>query len=153
MAKSKLRFGIIGAGTPNQSIGGKELYHGVGEYHASAITEFAELVAIASRSESSARGLADKSEVKDIYTDYRELLERKDIDAVTIGTPSGTHGDIAIDATQDDITEATWTETVTNLGWAAHDIVLCRLSRPSASADNLSGDLNVLGFAVEVPRA
>ena len=98
MAKSKLRFGIIGAGTPNQSIGGKELYHGVGEYHASAITEFAELVAIASRSESSARGLADKFEVKDIYTDYRKLLERKDIDAVTIGTPSGTHGDIAIDA-------------------------------------------------------
>lgn len=98
MAKSKLRFGIIGAGTPNQSIGGKDLYHGVGEYHASAITEFAELVAIASRSEPSARGLADKFEVKDIYTDYRKLLERKDIDAVTIGTPSGTHGDIAIDA-------------------------------------------------------
>jgi predicted dehydrogenase len=98
MAKSTLRFGIIGAGTPNQSLGGKDLYHGVGEYHASAITEFAQLAAIASRSESSARVLADKFGVKDIYTDYRKLLERKDIDAVTIGTPSGTHGDIAIDA-------------------------------------------------------
>ena len=98
MAKSELRFGIIGAGTPNQSLGGKDLYHGIGEYHANAITEFAELVAIASRSESSARRLADKFEVKDIYTDYRKLLERKDIDAVTIGTPSGTHGDIAIEA-------------------------------------------------------
>ena len=98
MATSKLRFGIIGAGTPNQSLGGKDLYHGVGEYHASAIAELAQLVAIASRSESSARVLADKFGVKDIYTDYRMLLERKDIDAVTIGTPSGTHGDIAIDA-------------------------------------------------------
>lgn len=62
-------------------------------------------------------------------------------------------GDIAIDATQDDITEATWTETVTNLSWAAHDIVLCRLSRPNATANDLTGDLYVLGFAVEVPRA
>jgi UDP-N-acetyl-2-amino-2-deoxyglucuronate dehydrogenase len=98
MAKSKLRFGIIGAGTPNQHIGGKTPYHGVGEYHASAIAEFAELVAIASRSESSARFLANKFGVKDIYTDYRQLLNRKDIDVVTIGTPSGTHGDIAIEA-------------------------------------------------------
>lgn len=98
MRKSGLRFGIIGAGTPNQSLGGKDLYHGVGEYHASAITEFAQLVGIASRSESSARVLAEKYGVKNIYTDYRKLLERKDIDAVTIGTPSGTHGDIAIEA-------------------------------------------------------
>jgi len=46
MAKSELRFGIIGAGTPNQSLGGKDLYHGVGEYHASAITEFAQLAVL-----------------------------------------------------------------------------------------------------------
>jgi UDP-N-acetyl-2-amino-2-deoxyglucuronate dehydrogenase len=98
MAKSKLRFGIIGAGTPHQHIGGREPYHGVGEYHASAIAELAELVAICSRSEASARFLADKFGVKDIYTDYRRLLDRKDIDVVTIGTPSGTHGDIAIEA-------------------------------------------------------
>ena len=98
MAKSGLRFGIIGAGAPNQSLGGKDVYHGIGEYHASAITEFGRLVAIADRSESNARVLADKFGVKDIYTDYRRLLERKDIDGVTIGTPSGTHGDIAIDA-------------------------------------------------------
>jgi len=62
-------------------------------------------------------------------------------------------GDIAIDATQDDITEGSWTETVTNLAWAANDIVLCRLSRPNASANDLTGDLQVIGFCVEVPRA
>lgn len=98
MARSKIRFGIIGAGKPNQRIGGKNLYHGVGEYHASAIKEFGELVAIASRSEYSARFLAKKFAVSCIYTDYRKLLERKDIDAVTIATPSGTHGEIAINA-------------------------------------------------------
>lgn len=62
-------------------------------------------------------------------------------------------GDIAIDATQDDITEATWTETVANLGWSANDIVLCRLSRPNATSNDLVGDLNVIGFSVEIPRS
>lgn len=98
MERSKIRFGIIGAGKPNQRIDGKNLYHGVGEYHASAIKEFGELVAIASKSEYSARFLAKKFGVSCIYTDYRKLLERKDIDVVTIATPSGTHGEIAINA-------------------------------------------------------
>lgn len=62
-------------------------------------------------------------------------------------------GDIAIDATQDDITEATWTETVSNLTWAANDYVQCRLSRTSTSGTNLASDLYVLAFAVEIPRA
>ncbi len=33
-----------------------------------------------------------------VYTDYRKLLERKDIDVVTIGTPDHWHSRIAIDA-------------------------------------------------------
>jgi len=98
MTKSRLRFAIIGAGTPNQHIGGREPYHGVGEYHASAIMEYADLVAIASRTEESARILADKCGVRDVYTDYRRILDRNDIDAVTIAAPSGMHGDIAIAA-------------------------------------------------------
>lgn len=62
-------------------------------------------------------------------------------------------GDITIDSTQDDITEATWTETISNLTWAANDFVMCRLSRIAPSGTNLSGDLYVIGFAVEIPRA
>lgn len=62
-------------------------------------------------------------------------------------------GDISIDATQDDITEATWTETVSNLTWAANDLVLAKLSRTAPSANNLSGDLYVIGFRVEIPRS
>ena len=62
-------------------------------------------------------------------------------------------GDEAIDATQDDVTEVTWTETVSNLGWAANDMVLFRLSRIAPSADNLSGDMYLFNFTVEIPRA
>ena len=35
-----------------------------------------------------------------VYTDYRQLLERDDIDAVTIGTPDHWHSKIAIEAMQ-----------------------------------------------------
>ncbi len=62
-------------------------------------------------------------------------------------------GDLAIDGTQDDITEATWTETVSNLGWSADDFVMARLSRIAPSGTNLNGDLYVVGFSVEIPRA
>lgn len=62
-------------------------------------------------------------------------------------------GDVAIDSTQDNVTEVTWTETVANLGWAASDCVFFGLSRPQASANNLSDDLYLFNFNIEVPRA
>ena len=61
-------------------------------------------------------------------------------------------GDKAIDATQDDLTEATWTETVSNLSWAANDLVYFRLGRIDASANDLSGDMYLHHFCVEIPR-
>ena len=36
----------------------------------------------------------------DLYTDYRQILERKDIDAVTIGTPDFWHGMMTVHACQ-----------------------------------------------------
>lgn len=60
-------------------------------------------------------------------------------------------GDKAIDATQDDYTEITWTETVANLGWAANDIVRFRVSRYDASANDLSGDMYWFTFTIEIP--
>jgi hypothetical protein len=62
-------------------------------------------------------------------------------------------GAFAIDATQDDLTEATWTETVSNLGWAANDLVYFRLSRDTGVADDLTGDMYLHSFTIEIPRS
>ena len=61
-------------------------------------------------------------------------------------------GDVALSATQDQITIAEWTETVTNLGWAADDLLLLRLSRISPTGTDLTGDLQLIGFSLEVPQ-
>lgn len=62
-------------------------------------------------------------------------------------------GDKAIDATQDDVTEITWTETVSNLAWAASDLVFFRLSRDPAATNNLVGDAYIFSLSVELPRS
>jgi hypothetical protein len=62
-------------------------------------------------------------------------------------------GDKAVDATQGDLTEITWTETVSNLGWAANDFVYFRISRKDASANDLVGDLYWELFTIEIPLA
>lgn len=61
-------------------------------------------------------------------------------------------GDQPVSATQDDVTEITWTETVSNLGWTANEMILFRVSRPDASADDLTGDLYMFNFTIEIPR-
>ncbi len=60
-------------------------------------------------------------------------------------------GDKAIDATQDNISIHTWTETVANLGWAAGDLMLFRYSRITPSANNLSGDMYLLHLTIKIP--
>lgn len=61
-------------------------------------------------------------------------------------------GDLPIDSTQDNITIASWTETVATLGWVVNDVVQARVSRTTATT-NLVGDLNMIGFRVEIPGA
>lgn len=65
-------------------------------------TNFAELVAVCDVDRQHAeRGREQLSGGKaEIYRDYRKLLERKDIDAVTIGTPDHWHTKISIEAMQ-----------------------------------------------------
>jgi hypothetical protein len=56
-------------------------------------------------------------------------------------------------ATQDTIAVCTWTETMTNLGWAASDQVNFELCRDADNAsDNLVGDAQLIDFAVEMDR-
>lgn len=62
-------------------------------------------------------------------------------------------GDLATDASQDQLDQFTWTETVSNLGWAAGDHVRAKLSRKAPSGTNLSGDWGLCAFTIRIPRA
>jgi predicted dehydrogenase len=84
----KLRFGVIGAGNF------AEVCHIPGlQSHPEA-----SVVALCRRNRESGLMIAQKLSVESVYTDYRELLERSDIDAVTIVTPNVNHAEIAIAA-------------------------------------------------------
>lgn len=84
--------------------------------------------------------------------DHSAIANSEALDAASPYTTESS-GAKAVDTTQDDLTYVTWTETVTNLGWAADDFIRCRLSRNTGVSDTLSGDLYLLGFKVEIPRA
>lgn len=83
----KAGFGLIGTGL-------------WGEMHARMYTSSPEvdLKAICDLREDRAKEVAGKYSVKDWYSDYKELLERDDISAVSIATPDFAHTDIAVAA-------------------------------------------------------
>lgn len=58
----------------------------------------AEVVAICGRRPDHTRALAERLRIPNIYTDYRELCARDDIDAVTIVTPNSEHAAQAVTA-------------------------------------------------------
>ena len=79
---AKVGFGIIGCGN-------------IAPYHAEAIglVRGAKLVAVSDVVEQSARALAQRFSVE-AYTDYKKMLARDDIDAVTLCVPSGLRTEI-----------------------------------------------------------
>lgn len=83
-----INFGLIGCGR-------------VAPRHAQSFAELpgARLVAVADVLDARAQRFA-KEYRADAYTDYRRLLEQRDVDAVSICTPSGMHAQMAIDAMQ-----------------------------------------------------
>lgn len=84
----KLRFGVIGVGEFAQ------VCHLPGlRCHPQA-----ELVAVCGRRLHQARSVAERFGVPHVYTDYRELCARDDIDAVTIATPNSFHAAQALTA-------------------------------------------------------
>ena len=82
-----LKVGVIGAGA-------------ISNMHLSGYAKNpeVEIVAIADRNESTARGQAEKYGIKRYDTDYRRILEDDSVDAVSIVTPTFTHHDIVMDA-------------------------------------------------------
>ena len=83
----KIGFGLIGTGL-------------WGEMHAKLYASSAdvELKAVCDLQEDRAKSIAEKHGAKGYYTDYRELLAREDISAVSIVTPDFAHTEIAVAA-------------------------------------------------------
>ncbi len=84
--QNKVRFGLIGTGN-------------AAKIHAKAISkmENAKLVAVVGRNSQKAMAFSNEFQC-DTSSSVDELLARKDIDAICITTPSGTHADIGIKA-------------------------------------------------------
>lgn len=84
--QEQVRFGLLGCGA-------------VSAKHVEAFSHVnnASLVAVADPLEDRARAAAVRVGA-DVYSDYRFILERHDIDAVIIATPSGLHAKMALEA-------------------------------------------------------
>ena len=85
----KVKFGIIGTGV-------------IAPFHADSIaaSELAELVAVCDIDEPKAREFSQNYGNVPVYTDYREMLDRAGVEAVSICTPSGLHSEMTIEAAQ-----------------------------------------------------
>jgi myo-inositol 2-dehydrogenase/D-chiro-inositol 1-dehydrogenase len=84
MVDSPVRFGLVGFGA-------------WGKFHAGAIakTQGAELAAVAAVSDVSCAAARDAYPHAAVYSDYRELVKRDDIDVVDVVVPSFLHHEIA----------------------------------------------------------
>ncbi|HRQ53253.1 MAG TPA: Gfo/Idh/MocA family oxidoreductase [Ignavibacteriaceae bacterium] len=83
----KVKIGIIGLGGVAQLVHLPNL---------SKISS-ADLTAVAEVNKNRLLTISDKFNVKEKYINYKEMLEKSNIDAVIIATPTSTHTDIAID--------------------------------------------------------
>jgi predicted dehydrogenase len=81
-----INFGVIGCGV-------------IGPWHTRALEQApgARLAVVCDIVEPKAKALAEQHGVQ-YHTDYRELLARDDVQAVSICTPSGMHGEMVVEA-------------------------------------------------------
>lgn len=87
---SYLNVGVIGLGRLGS------LY---AEYLAYQIPR-SRVLAIADADAEKAKKTGDKLNIENVFTDYRDLLELDNLDAVVITTPTSTHKDVVISASQ-----------------------------------------------------
>jgi predicted dehydrogenase len=83
-----LRVGIIGCG--------------IGQFHADSWAQEprARIVALAGLDTERCLRIARKHNILNLFHDYRELVERSDIDAVSVGVPNYLHHEVALAALQ-----------------------------------------------------
>jgi predicted dehydrogenase len=86
MARQPVHVGMIGAGS-------------ISDYHLTGLQAAGtEITALFSRTEAKACQKAEQFGIPSYTTDYRELLDREDVDAVVIASPDFTHEEIAVAA-------------------------------------------------------
>lgn len=81
--------------------------------------------------------------------DHAAVANDEDVDSATYTTEAS--GDKATINNQNDLELHSWTETVTNTGWVAGDLVYFRISRKAASANNLATDWGMWSFMIDIP--
>jgi predicted dehydrogenase len=96
MTKKKLNIGMVGYGFMGRTH--SNAFRKVGNFFDNEHQPV--LKAICGRNEANTRAFADKWGYESIETDWRKLVERKDIDVVDICTPNDSHMEIAIAAAQ-----------------------------------------------------
>ncbi|MBM4004791.1 MAG: Gfo/Idh/MocA family oxidoreductase [Planctomycetes bacterium] len=95
----RFNVGAIGTSIYSDRYTGKGDHPGRGAEIGHQAGRLGNMVAVADVNLRSARFFAERYEGKcELYQDYRKLLDRDDIDLVTIGTPDHWHAKIAIDA-------------------------------------------------------
>jgi predicted dehydrogenase len=94
--KKPLNIGLVGYGFMGRTH--SNAYKRVNDFFEVAYRPV--LKAVCGRTAEGATAFADKWGYASIETDWRKLVERKDIDAIDICTPNNTHAEIAIAAAQ-----------------------------------------------------
>jgi myo-inositol 2-dehydrogenase / D-chiro-inositol 1-dehydrogenase len=87
MTRDKVRVGLVGSGF-------------ISAIHADSLKRCAdaEIVAVASPTKGKAQGFAEKYKIPHHFTDYRKLLDLKEVDLVVIGIPNDLHCEFTVNA-------------------------------------------------------
>ncbi len=94
MAKKQINVGLVGCGFMGRAH--SNAYRRVGNFF--DVEAQPALKAVCGRNEKNARAFAEQWGYESVETDWRKLIERKDIDLVDICTPNDSHMEIAIAA-------------------------------------------------------
>lgn len=110
----KVRLGLIGCGR-------------ISKNHLDAVSQIpeADFVAVADIIEEKAKNTAEQYAIPSFYTDYKEMLAKEKLDAVSICTPSGMHPQMGIDVASHKINVITEKPMAINIEGADKLIQAC----------------------------